>query len=190
MLLYTLKAYKIETPFTFGNSEDLTKNAIIEKLLRGIGYVRARRSRDQSLQESYLTQALIREILQGSQNRLLILFQNDERMRSGRFNQPTMADISIEWLMQIFLSTMQAEGQNFHIIPVAINYDRLFEIRSLTEEIVSEHRQGQNLSQSILSLYRMIKSQTGQKMGRMYMTFGEAISMKDYLASKNMAPLE
>lgn len=66
VLLYTLQAYQIETPFTFGNMEDVPRNAIIEKLLRGVGYVKVRRSRDQSMQESYLTQAVIREILLGT----------------------------------------------------------------------------------------------------------------------------
>jgi glycerol-3-phosphate O-acyltransferase len=35
------------------------------------------------MQESYINQALIREIISSEQ--LLVMFQNDERMRSGRF---------------------------------------------------------------------------------------------------------
>ena len=58
-------------------------------------------------------------------------------MRSGRFTQPTVSDISIEWLMQVYLSNFRTEGKNIHLIPVAINYDRLFEMRNLANEIVS-----------------------------------------------------
>lgn len=54
---------------------------------------------------------------------------------------------------------------------------------------MSEEREGRNQSQSILSLFRMINSHSGQKMGRVYMTFGGAISMRDYLASNRMSPL-
>jgi len=55
ILLYTLNSYKMETPFTIGNMEDIPHIALIEKLLKGVGYVKASRSRDQSIQESYLT---------------------------------------------------------------------------------------------------------------------------------------
>ena len=65
------------------------------------------------------------------------MFQNDERMRRGRFSQPTISDISIEWLLQAYLSSLQKDGKNLHLIPVAINYDRLFEIHNLATEIVS-----------------------------------------------------
>ncbi len=90
------------------------------------------------MQESYVTQAVIREILLAEQ--LLVMFQNDERMRSGRFTQPTVSDISIEWICQAYLSALQRDGKNLHLIPVAINYDRLFEIRNLATEIVSSHQ--------------------------------------------------
>ena len=182
ILLYTLNSYKMETPFTIGNMEDIPHIALIEKLLKGVGYVKASRSRDQSIQESYLTQALIREILVSKKN-LLVMFQNDQRMRSGRFTQPTVADISIEWLMQVYLSSLQREGQNVYLIPVAINYDRLFEIRNLATEIVS----GSN-DPSLFDVGRMISQQSDQKMGKVYMTFGEAINMRDYLNKNKLSP--
>lgn len=46
ILLYTLKSYEMETPFTVGNMEDIPQITVIEKLLKGVGYVKARRSRD------------------------------------------------------------------------------------------------------------------------------------------------
>lgn len=94
---------------------------------------------------------MIREIL--TQEQILVMFQNDERMRSGRFTQPTVADISIEWLMQAYLSSLQRDGKNIHLVPVAINYDRLFEIRNLATEIVS----GETGNFSLLDVNRMIK---------------------------------
>lgn len=74
-------------------------------------------------------------------------------MRSGRFTQPTVADISIEWIMQAYLSSLQRDGKNLHLIPVAINYDRLFEIRNLANEIVS----GDSGDFSLIDVNRMIK---------------------------------
>jgi len=59
-------------PFTVGNLEDTPRVSLINLVLKNIGYIHARRSRDQSMQESYLTQAVIREIL--SNNKMLIMF--------------------------------------------------------------------------------------------------------------------
>ena len=78
-------------------------------------------------------------------------------MRSGRFTQPTVPDISIEWLMQAYLTTLQREGKNIHLVPIAINYDRLFEIRNLATEIVS----GDPGDISFYTLGRLISSQYG-----------------------------
>ena len=89
--------HDIELPLTVGNMEDTPRVRFIDMLLKGVGYIHARRSRDQSMQEGYITQAIIREIL--SSEKLLVMFQNEERMRSGRVNQPTVSDISVEWLM-------------------------------------------------------------------------------------------
>jgi len=107
-------------------------------------------------------------------------------MRSGRFNQPTVSDISIEWLMQVYLSTFRIEGKNIHLIPVAINYDRLFEMRNLANEIVSG--QTDDLF-SMLTVTRMLREQSNQAVGKVYMTFGEAISLKDYLKENRFEPL-
>ena len=106
-------------------------------------------------------------------------------MRSGRFTQPTVADISIEWLMQAYMTTLQREGKNIHLVPIAINYDRLFEIRNLATEIVSDDPG----DMSFLNLGRLISSQFGQTVGKVYVTCGEVISLKDYLTKNAFTPL-
>lgn len=61
--MFTLAFHGIEQPFCVGNLEDTPHIRLIDRLLKGCGYIMARRSRDQSMQENYLTQAVIREIL-------------------------------------------------------------------------------------------------------------------------------
>jgi len=56
--------------------------------------------------------------------------------------------------MQAYYTTLQRENKNIHIVPVAINYDRLFEIRNLANEIVSTKEK-----LSAASVFRMIKKQ-------------------------------
>jgi glycerol-3-phosphate O-acyltransferase len=72
VLLYALFENKIEIPFTIGNNEDLPSAKILEKVLKKIGYVLTKRSRDQSLQWSFINQAVIREII--DKYRFLLLF--------------------------------------------------------------------------------------------------------------------
>ena len=65
------------------------------------------------------------------------MFSNDVRIRSGKFNQPTIADISVQWLLQAYLSSMQKEGKNVYVFPISINYERLFEIKNIADAMVS-----------------------------------------------------
>jgi glycerol-3-phosphate O-acyltransferase len=53
VLLYSLFVNKIEIPFTIGNAEDIPQAPMIEKILKNVGYIKTKRSRDQSLQWSY-----------------------------------------------------------------------------------------------------------------------------------------
>ena len=96
-----------------------------------------------------------------------------------------MADISVEWLMQAYLSSLQKEGKNLHIVPVAINYDRLFEIRNLAQEIVS----ADNGKLSVFDVRRMISEQSEKTVGKVYVTFGSTVSLKDFFKEQKLAPL-
>ncbi|MFO0116408.1 MAG: hypothetical protein ACK521_01885 [bacterium] len=143
VLLYSLFVNKLEIPFTIGNQEDMPSAKIIESILKKVGYILTKRSREQSLQWSYVNQAVISEIL--SKYRFLLMFQNDLRIRSGKFNLPTVADISVQWLLQAYLQSMQRDGKNVYILPVSINYDRLFEIRNIADMMVSKNQKNLNV---------------------------------------------
>jgi hypothetical protein len=82
--MYTLFVNNIDMPFSIGNLEDVPHVAFMDSILSNCGYISTRRSREQSLQESYLNQAILREII--SKHPMCILFQNDLRLRSGKFN--------------------------------------------------------------------------------------------------------
>jgi len=58
-------------------------------------------------------------------------------LRSGKLAQPESADLSVLWLMQTYLTSMQKTGKNVHLVPVCINYERVFEVRNLATEMVS-----------------------------------------------------
>jgi len=55
VILYAFASHDIEIPFSVGNFEDTPRVKFIDMLLKGVGYITARRSRDQSVQEGYIT---------------------------------------------------------------------------------------------------------------------------------------
>ena len=68
---------------------------------------------------------------------MCILFQNDIRVRSGKLTQPVVGDFGILWLMQAYATSMMQEGKSVTLVPVSINYERVFELRNLATEMVS-----------------------------------------------------
>lgn len=66
-----------------------------------------------------------------------MVYTNDSRLRSGKFSKPIMSDISVLWLLQAYITSMQAEGKTVHLVPLVISHERLFDIRHLATEMVS-----------------------------------------------------
>ena len=48
VLYYALFVHQIPIPFTFGNLEDTPRNTIFDNLIKRVGYILTRRSREQS----------------------------------------------------------------------------------------------------------------------------------------------
>ena len=85
--------FKLEPPFLFGNLEDTPDIKLFEKWLKSAGYIYSRRSYNQSLQSRYINSAMVKEIIQN--NKLSLIFQNSERMRTGKFYRRTTPDLSV-----------------------------------------------------------------------------------------------
>lgn len=66
---------------------------------------------------------------------MTMVFQNSERLRTGKFHRRTTPDLSVSWLLDAYngLPTLQA---NLVIVPVMVSYDRIFETHNLTSEMV------------------------------------------------------
>lgn len=156
---------------------------IIEGILKKVGYIITSRKQDQSLQWSYISQAVIREIV--DKYRFLIVFRNNLRIRSGKFNQPTIANMSVQWLLQAFYSTMQRDGKNVYIFPVSINYERLFEIRNLADMMVS----GNQNNMGLFDIQKKFGTFKGHTLGRSYVMFGKTISLRDFVAEHGKSSL-
>ena len=55
-----------------------------------------------------------------------MILQNEMRPRSGKLVRTDRADMSVRWLLEAFLS-LNKQGRNVVVVPMMINYDRIYE---------------------------------------------------------------
>lgn len=72
---------------------------------------------------------------------------------------------------------MQKEGKTVHVIPVAINYERVFEVRNLAIEMVS----GKIPRLNFMQLLGKLGAAKQGSLGRVFLNFGRSIDVKEYL---------
>jgi glycerol-3-phosphate O-acyltransferase len=108
---------------------------------------------------------------------MCILFQNDIRLRSGKLSQPTETDVGVLWMLQTYFTNMQQDGKTVHVVPVSINYERVFEVRNIAIEMVS----GKVPRLSFLQLMNMLQVETKGKLGRCFVNYGRVINLREYL---------
>lgn len=121
----------------FGNFEDTPRIPMIEAWLRKAGYIFSRRDSGQSVQNRYINQSLLREIIE--KNKLTVVFQNEYRHRTGKLHRKPNADLSVRWLLESFRD-LPGIADNIVIVPVMTAYERLFETINLTDEMMNNHR--------------------------------------------------
>ena len=96
-----------------------------------------------------------------------------------------VSDLSILWLLQAFVVGMQGSNKNVHIVPVTINYERIFEMKNLANEMVS----GKS-NYNLLKIHQMIKTDEQGRLGKSFVIFGKPISLKDYIAKEGFKTLD
>lgn len=137
--------FDLELGFTFGNYEDSPKIGFVDRLLKRIGTILIRRDPQTSLSSAttnrldsnvmnYVNQTLFNEVLE--HNSITTLFQNDERLRTGKFTIPRLGEMSTKLLIKAYFKLLKMNF-DIKIVPVCINYDRIFEARYLSNEMVS-----------------------------------------------------
>lgn len=107
------------------------------------------------------------------------------RLCSGKFNELVMPDLSILWLLQAYLSNRQDKNKTIHLVPVSINYERIFEHRNLANEMIS----GNVVRLNLAEMFKIINQEKDNKLGRVFCDFGKPISIKQYLAEISIPSL-
>lgn len=171
--LYVHNHYGMDIPFIFGNKEDSVNLSFFVKLLKKTGYIHSRRSAKQSLQSKYVNSAMLHEVIKD--NKLTMIFQNKERLRTGKFYRRTSADLSIEWIVDAY-QNMPSVAQNIVIVPVQVSYDRIFEQINFTNHMVPPTQKSQNLNETFAKTMTFRKDQLGE----VFVQYLEPIHLKDF----------
>lgn len=187
LILHYINYYHdLELGFTFGNYEDSPKIGFVERLLKRIGAILIRRdpmnsvSNVQSYSQqdadvmNYVNQSLFQEVLE--HNVITTLFQNDERLRSGKYNLPLSPENSVRMLLKS-IKNLQRLKYNVQLVPVCVNYDRLFDSSYLSTEMIS----GEFQNTTLFDLLKKIFSMREGKMGKVFVKYAEPIDLQSYM---------
>lgn len=145
ILHYITYHNNLELGFTFGNYEDSPKIGFVENLLKKLGTVLIRRDPKTSASRlttkiidpnimSYVNAALFSDVVEN--NTITTIFQNDERIRSGKFTIPQTGEMSTRLLFHAY-KKLNLLKYDIKVVPVCITYERLFEASYLSNEMVS-----------------------------------------------------
>lgn len=167
--------FGLDAPFMFGNQEDTPDIGIAKRWLQSAGYIFSRRSFNQSAQSRYVNSALLKEIVE--KNKLSLVFQNSERLRTGKFYRRTTGDLSVQWLIDAFKSMPNASVENLVIVPVMASYDRIFETGNLTQEMVN----GKITELSFVEALKRIQGLSPDSLGEVFVKYLEPIHVKSFL---------
>ena len=108
---------------------------------------------------NYVNQSLVQDII--NRDSITTLYQNCLRIRSGKISNPHKADESIEWILRSF-ENLKVRNYNIKIVPVSINYDRLFDSNLLVKEMLSGQFQDMNLYSFVRRIYNMPLNKLGK----------------------------
>lgn len=180
--------FNMELGFSFGNYEDSPKIHFVEALFKRIGHFLIKRREFSNLSVNYVNQALMQEVIES--NLVTTIYQNDERPRSGKFNLPLYPDNMIKLLLKSYLGLKKYQ-YDIKLVPVCIEYDRIFDSRYLSTEIQSGlFAPGTKL----INVMQRIFSNRKQKLGKCIVRHSEPIDLdtyiNDYFALKGTAHCE
>ena len=101
--------------------------------------------------------------------------QSAFRTRSGKVSQPIKHDDSIEWILSAY-EKLKVKNLNFKIVPVSINYDRIFDEALLAMEMVTgefENLTSYQLLQKILNDHK-------DKLGKVFVKYSDPIDLHEF----------
>lgn len=90
-------------------------------------------------------------------------------------SQPIKHDDSIEWILRAY-ENLKVKNINIKIVPVSINYDRIFDEALLANEMVT----GEFYDISFYELIKKICNDPKNKLGKVFVKYSDPIDLREY----------
>jgi len=162
----------VEPGFTFGNFEDSPKIHFIDMLLRRIGCLLIKRREQNDMSINYVNQSLLQDVIET--NSITTVFQNDERPRSGKFSMPQRPDNMIKSLIKVS-HQLKKMKISLKIVPVTINYDRVFDVNWFAEETMTGRLKPGTTMVNVMN--KMMRMNRG-KLGKAFVKYLDAVDVQ------------
>ena len=111
-----------------------------------------------------------------SKNSITTVYQNSFRSRSGKLSNPSNHDDAIEWILRSH-QNLKVSSCKFKIVPVSINYERIFDESLLASEIIS----GEFENITALGLFKKIFTMPKNKLGKVFIKYADPIDLDSYV---------
>lgn len=147
-------------------------------IFRGAGAFFLRRTFKGAVLYSKIFAAYIEKLLSEGFN--LEFFIEGGRSRTGKLLSPRLGFLSI-----IIRAYRNNACENLLFIPVYVGYDRILEEDAYLHEIEGGKKNPENLS-GLVKARKVLK----KKYGKVYIKFGDSISLKSYMKDKGMVPYD
>jgi len=104
-------------------------------------------------------------------------FIEGTRSRTGKLEEPRTG------MLSVYLDCYFENGeQDFHFMPISINYEKVLEDKSHVQESKGAKKQKESFW-DLLKIGKLLR----QRYGHVYVNFGEAISMKDFVQKAGLS---
>jgi len=123
-----------------------------------------------------VNQCLIQDAIEN--NPITTIFQNDERPRSGKFNVPLYPDTMIKILIKT-QRHLEKVKLKLKIIPVCINFDRVFDVDWFAEEVLKGKVTPDTTMIDVIG--KAMNMRKG-KLGKVFLKYADPIDLEDYIA--------
>ncbi|MFO7752482.1 MAG: 1-acyl-sn-glycerol-3-phosphate acyltransferase [Desulfobacteraceae bacterium] len=143
-------------------------------LFRGAGAFFLRRTFKGAELYTVIFKAYVKKLLFEGFN--IKIFIEGGRSRSGKLLSPKFGMLNM-----VFNAYLQNACDNLYFAPIFVGYDRVLEENSYLKELEGGKKDPENLSQ-LIKARKFLK----KKYGKVYINFGEPISLNDYVREKKL----
>lgn len=132
---------------------------------------------------NYVNSSIFSDVVEN--NIITTIFQNDARIRTGKFIIPKVGEMSTKLVIQA-LSKLKMLKYNVKIVPVCITYERIWEASYLANEMIS----GRFKNINSYELWNRVSSTRPAKLGKQIVKYCDPFDLNDFVNAQKKQTTE